>query len=163
MYWLAGNWTNVRQNEQEKGSGYLYLFSFLTPKMRRKNKRWKEGIQKRFLSLKLPPLLLHNPNVQCCVHPGGVILEAPQEYCSSPLQHRLWFSTVNKHDVVPTVIAQTGMFLFYLSFSYLHTVPHVCMWHWERRTKCRTAWFISDPRCFNYLSRGHRQILLGQV
>lgn len=166
-----GNWTNVRQNEQEKGCGYLYLFSFLTPKMnvfltkweRQKNKRWKEGMQKRFLSLKLPPLLLHTPNVQCCVHPGGVILEAPQEYCSSPLRHRLWFSTVNKHDVVPIVIAQTGMFLFYLSFSYLHTVSHVCMWHWERRRKRGTAWFISDPRCFNYLSRGHRQILLGQV
>lgn len=36
---------------------------------------------------------------------GTVILEAPQV-------HTLWFSTVNKHDVVLTVIAATGMFLF---------------------------------------------------
>ena len=59
--------------------------------------------------------------------------EAPQEYCSSPPRHKLWFSTVNKHDVVLTEIAQTGMFLFYFCFLYLHTVSHVCMWRWERK------------------------------
>lgn len=80
---------------------------------------------------------------------------------SSPPRRRLWFSTVNKHDVVLAAIAQTGMFLFYFSFLYLHTVLHVCMWRWERRRECGTAWFISDPRCFNYLSRGRRQIVLG--
>lgn len=143
--------------------------SEVTPKMSalwlryRGRKGEMRECRKRFLSLKLPPLLLQTPNVQCCAHPGGVILDAPQEYCSSPLRHRLWFSTVNKHDVVLTVIAQTGMFLFYFSFSYLHIVSRVCMRCWERRRKCGTAWFISDSCCFNYLSRGHRQILFGQV
>lgn len=73
-----------------------------------------------------------------CGHPGGIILEAPQEYCSSPLQHRLWFSTVNKHDVVLTVIAQTGMFLFWLLF-FIPTHSFTCL-HVALREKKKT-WF----------------------
>lgn len=45
--------------------------------------------EKRFLSLIFPHLTLHAQNVQCCVHSGGVILEASQEDCRSPLQHSL--------------------------------------------------------------------------
>lgn len=48
-------------------------------------KKW----EKRFLSLIFPHLTLHAQNVQCCVHSGGVILEASQEDCRSPLQHSL--------------------------------------------------------------------------
>lgn len=49
---------------------------------------------------------------------GTVILEAPQV-------HTLWFSTVNKHDVVLTVIAATGMFLF--DFFFCQTYTHFYM------------------------------------
>lgn len=67
------------------------------------------------------------------------------EFCSSPLGHRLWFSTVNKHDVVLTVIARTGMFLSFLSsFStYLHgfTCLQIAL-----REKRNTALFTSHPR-----------------
>lgn len=38
---------------------------------------------------KIPSLQLHTPNVQWCAHPGGVVLETSQEYCSSPPRHRL--------------------------------------------------------------------------
>lgn len=80
--------------------------------------------EKRFLSLKFPHLPLHAQNVQYCVHSGGVVLEASQEYCRSPLQHSVWFSSVNKNDVVFITIARTGLF-FHPSFS--RTCVHVAL------------------------------------
>lgn len=105
---------------------------------------------KNFWLQKHPALLLHTPNVQCRAHPAGVILEAPQEHCSSPLP---WFSTVNKHDVVLAVIAPTGMFLFYFSF-HTYAQFHMFARGVERGRTCGNAWFISDPRCIHYVGRG---------
>lgn len=126
---------------------------FFTKLEKEKNKGWSEGLQKRFLSLKLPFLLLHIPIVWCCGHPDRIIPEAPQEYWCSPRQHKFWFSTVNKHDVVLTVIAQTGMLLFFFFTSLFHTYTQfhmfVCGAEREEENRVLHVYFrLSLPQLF---------------
>lgn len=124
----------------------------------------KREYRRDFGFFQLPPLPLQSPSMQWCAHPSTIILEAPLENCSSPDSTVIWFRIANKHDVVAALIAQTGMFLFLTSLFHTSTqFSHVCMWCWERRRSHVTAWCISDPCCFNYFNRGHRQNLLGQV
>lgn len=40
------------------------------------------------------------------------------EFCSSPLGHRLWFNTVNKHDIVLIAISQMGILPFFLIYLF---------------------------------------------
>ena len=50
----------------------------------------KGGNTEKISVFKTPtPPITYSKCAMLCAHPGGVILEAPQEYCSSPLRHRL--------------------------------------------------------------------------
>lgn len=81
--------------------------------------RWRKEKRKvkRAFSKKMSVLKSSNPFITYSKYSMLFSARVIPEFCSSPLGHRLWFSTVNKHDVVLIAIAQTGIIIFLSTFS----------------------------------------------
>lgn len=126
---------------------------FLSPSMKFPNLtcfRWRKERRevKRCISKETSVLKSSNPFIKYSKYAMLCSARVIPEFCSSPLGHQLWFSTVNKHDVVLIAIAQTGIFFFfYLLFPRTCADSHLCKCREQTRN---TAPFTSQLHCLNW-------------
>lgn len=112
--WWETIWEEMKKRRPNGG------WCFLSPCRKFPNwtcfrRRKERGEVKGGISKETPVLKSSNPFITYSKY--AMLCSVIPEFCSSPLGHQLWFSTVNKHDVVLIAIAQTGIIFFLSTFS----------------------------------------------